>query len=185
MTVAAPPLTDYRLRIARRVAVDSQGFGLVELLIALMVLNVGVFATVAAFNAGTLALRRANRTATASVIADKQMELYRSLLYSNIVVLAPSAPCDATYCGDTEYAGSVTSPTCPAGVPSAACQPMSTVTGPDGNNYRLDTYVHLRVETTGAFPGRAVKVIAVVVRDPRTMASIVRTESTFDKATAS
>jgi hypothetical protein len=147
-------------------------------------LNIGVFATVAAFNSGTLALRRANRTATASVIADKQMELYRSLLYNNIVVLAPSAPCDAKYCGDTEYAGSITSPSCPAGVPTAACQPMSIVTGPDHNNYRVDVYIHLRVETTGAFPGRAVKVVAVVVRDPKTLASIVRTESTFDKAAA-
>jgi Tfp pilus assembly protein PilV len=185
VTVAALPPTAHRLRIARRVAVDSDGFGLVELLIALMVLNVGVFATVAAFNAGTLALRRANRTSTASVIADKQMELYRSLLYSNIAVLAPPAPCDATYCSDTEYAGSVTSPTCPPAVPVAACQPISTVAGPDGNNYRVDTYMHLSVQTTGAFPGRAVKVIAIVVRDPKTMASIVRTASTFDKSTAS
>jgi Tfp pilus assembly protein PilV len=167
------------------VAVGSDGFGLVEMLIALMVLNIGVFATVAAFNSGTLALRRANRTATASVIADKQMELYRSLLYSNIVVLAPPAPCDATYCGDTEYAGSVTSPSCPTGVPASACQAISTVTGPDGNSYRVDVYMHLGVQSTGTFSGRAVKVVAVVVRDPKTMASIVRTSSTFDKSTAS
>jgi Tfp pilus assembly protein PilV len=185
VSAAALPLPAHRLRAARRVAADGRGFGLVELLIALMVLNIGVFATVAAFNSGTLALRRANRTATASVIADKQMELYRSLLYSSIAVLAPPAcSADPTYCGDTEYAGSVTSPTCPAGVPLAACQPISTVTGPDGNKYRVDTYMHLSVQTTGAFPGRAVKVIAVVVRDPKTMASIVRTGSTFDKSAA-
>jgi Tfp pilus assembly protein PilE len=185
VTAVALPYAGPRLRVARRVAQDSRGFGLVELLIALMILNIGVFATVAAFNSGTLALRRANRTATASVLADKQMELYRSLLYDNIVVLAPPAPCDATYCGDSEYAGSVTAPSCPAADPATACQPMNTVTGPDGNKYRVDTYVHLRVETTGAFPGRAVKVVAVVVRDARSMAAVVRTASTFDKSTGS
>jgi hypothetical protein len=62
---------------------------------------------------------------------------------------------------------------------------MSTVTGPDGYPYRVDTYVHQRVETTGTFPGRTQKIIAVVVRDGRTLASLARTESTFDRATAS
>lgn len=185
MNAPATPLPRHRLRIARRLATDARGFGLVELLIALMILNIGIFATVAAFNSGALALRRANKVSTASVLADKQMELYRALLYSNIGVLAPPAPCDTRYCGDVLYAGSITTGTCPAGNPPEACQPMNSVTGPDGNPYRVDTYVHQRVETTGAFPGRTEKVIAVVVRDGRTLASIARTESTFDRATAS
>lgn len=69
----------------------ADGFGLVELLIALMVLNVGIFATVAAFNSGALALRRASMTATAGALADREMERLRSLSYTNLVALPTSA----------------------------------------------------------------------------------------------
>jgi Tfp pilus assembly protein PilV len=64
---------------------DSSGFGLVELLIALMVLNVGIFATVAAFNGGVLALRRASHVSAAAALADKQMEAFRDSTYSGIL----------------------------------------------------------------------------------------------------
>jgi len=186
VTAAADIFQRHRLGIGRRLARDVEGFGVIELLIALMVLNIGVFATVAAFNAGALALRRANKTASASVVADKQMELYRGLSYDNIVLLAPASPCDSTYCSDSKYAGSIAAGACPAPPdPPEACQPIRTVTGPDHSQYRVDTYLHQRVESTGPYPGRAVKVIAVIVRDGRTNASLVRAESTFDKATAS
>jgi type II secretory pathway pseudopilin PulG len=172
-----------RLRVSRRLGRDA-GFGLVELLIALMVLNIGIFATVAAFNSGVVALRRANKISTASVLADKQMELYRALIYNNIGVLAPASPCNTNYCGDVLYSGSVTIGSCPSGVPTVACTPMNTVTGPDGNPYRVDTYVHQRVETSGTFPGRTEKVVGIVVRDARTLKTLMRTESSFDRATA-
>jgi competence protein ComGC len=185
VSAAAATLPRRRVAIARRFVDDAGGFGLVELLIALMVMNVGIFATVAALNAGTLTLRRANTTATASVLAAKQMELYRALLYDNIAVLAPASPCDTTYCSDSKYAGSITSATCPPADPPEACQPITDVTGPDHSAYRVDTYLRLRTESAGLFPARAVKVITVVVRDGRTKAALVRTESTFDRATAS
>src|SRR5207302_3552945 len=57
------------------------GFGLIELLMAMTILNVGVLATVAAFNSGIVTLRRSGMISTAAVLADKQMELYRSLTY--------------------------------------------------------------------------------------------------------
>ena len=43
----------------------EEGFGLVELMISLVVLNVGILAIVAGFNAGALALLRATETSTA------------------------------------------------------------------------------------------------------------------------
>ena len=60
----------------------EEGFGLVELMISLVVLNVGILAIVAGFNAGTLSLLRATETSTASVLGDKQLELYRAITYA-------------------------------------------------------------------------------------------------------
>ena len=56
---------------------SEEGFGLIELLISMVVLNVGILALMAAFNSGALALRRASELSTAAAIADMQMELYR------------------------------------------------------------------------------------------------------------
>ena len=81
----------------------EDGFGLVELMISLVVLNVGILAVVAAFNCGSLALLRSSETSTASVLADRQMELYRAILYSAISLNTTAV--DGTYTGDVAYPG--------------------------------------------------------------------------------
>lgn len=91
MTVAA--VIDLRSnRLSRLVARirDERGVGLVELLIALIVLNIGLFATLGAFTSGGLALQRASHVSTASAIADKQMEAFRDMPYSSIPTTAGS-----------------------------------------------------------------------------------------------
>ena len=40
---------------------SEEGFGLIELLISMVMLNVGILAIVAAFNSGALAIKRASR----------------------------------------------------------------------------------------------------------------------------
>jgi type II secretory pathway pseudopilin PulG len=55
------------------------GFGMLELLIALVVLNVGLFALVGAFNASSISINRARNSSAAVAVADKQMEVYRGL----------------------------------------------------------------------------------------------------------
>ncbi len=57
------------------------GFGLVELLIAMVMLNIGLLAVVASFSSGIVSLNRASRLTTAAVIADQQMELYRAMTH--------------------------------------------------------------------------------------------------------
>lgn len=52
---------------------------MLELLIAMAILNIGAFALVGVFNASGVAIRRAGDSASATVVADKQMELYRSI----------------------------------------------------------------------------------------------------------
>ncbi|HEY8705781.1 MAG TPA: type II secretion system protein [Gaiellaceae bacterium] len=58
---------------------EESGFGLLELLIAMVVLNVGLFAVVGVFNGATVAMGRASTISAATAVADKQMEIYRSL----------------------------------------------------------------------------------------------------------
>ena len=61
----------------------EEGFGLVELMISLVVLNVGILAIVAAFNARLACAPAAPREiTTASMLADKQAELYRAMTYA-------------------------------------------------------------------------------------------------------
>ena len=62
---------------------DESGIGLVELLISLLVLNLGIFATMGAFTSGAVAIRHASRVSTAAALADKKIEAFRDMAYSN------------------------------------------------------------------------------------------------------
>jgi type II secretory pathway pseudopilin PulG len=160
---------------------SEQGFGLIELLISIVVLNVALLAIFAAFNSGTVAIVRASQTSTASVLADKQMELYRAVLYANVALdstALTTAGSDAIYTGDSAYSASQSSKSC-GGSPPAECSPRQTVTGPDGNSYRIDTYIVSETPTNG----RPVKRATVVVRKSGTSKTLARLTSTFDAAT--
>jgi type II secretory pathway pseudopilin PulG len=71
-------------------ASKEDGFGMIELLFAMVLLNVGIFALVATFQSGALALNRSAATSNGSAVADKVMEVYRSLQNKAIYLDAPS-----------------------------------------------------------------------------------------------
>jgi Tfp pilus assembly protein PilV len=162
---------------------DQCGFGLIELLIAMLMLNIGLLAVVAAFNSGIVTLQRASRVTTASVLADQQMERYREITYANIrleTAAATTADSDATYRNDTArmYPTALVTGTC-VGVP-IECNPSRVATGADKRQYRIDTYM-LSQTPTG---GRPLKLVTVVVRDAATLTrTYVRQASTFDQST--
>jgi Tfp pilus assembly protein PilV len=86
----------------------QDGFGLIELLIAMTMLNIGVLAIVAAFQSGAFALQRASKISTAASVADIQMERYRALTYTAIgldTTTFNTDKNDATYNGDVAYSG--------------------------------------------------------------------------------
>jgi Tfp pilus assembly protein PilV len=91
---------------------DEAGFGLIELLIAMVVLQVALLALVGAFGAGSFALGRASKINTASIVADQQMELYRSMPYDAIGLDTAAAPTTGTYVADTTYCPSGQTPVC-------------------------------------------------------------------------
>jgi len=71
---------------------DESGFGMLELLIALVILNVGLFALIGAFNAANVAVGRAGTVSSATAVADKQMEMYRALRNCALYLDATSFP---------------------------------------------------------------------------------------------
>jgi type II secretory pathway pseudopilin PulG len=101
--------------------IDAQeGFGLIELLIAMVVMQVALLAIVGAFGAGSVGLRRASMLNTAAVLADTQMELYRAMPYDAIGLDTAGAPTTGNYIADVSY--------CPAGK-----TPVCANTGPRNN----------------------------------------------------
>ena len=70
---------------------DEDGFGLIELLIAMVVLNIGILALVATFQSGALALSRSAATSNGTVVADKTMEVFRALQNKAIYLNAPAS----------------------------------------------------------------------------------------------
>ena len=166
---------------------------MLELLMAMVMLNVGILAVVAAFSSGNAALYRANRISTAGALANKQMEAYRGLKYDNIVFVTSewtSAIANSTYTGDTVYQTNMYNPvaphalvptvtTCPANVPATACDPSYTTTGADHRSYRVDTYLYFDTPTSG----NQLRAVTVVIRNPDDLTRIfARVSSTFDSS---
>ena len=157
----------------------EKGFGLVELLIAMTMLNIGILAIVAAFNSGLVSLHRASRISTATALADTQLELYRALTYSSIRLDAAAATAaDSVYKADPAWSSSLITATC-TGVPDE-CNPSRVAVGADGRRYRVDTYIVSHTPPNG----RPVKLVTVVVRDAVDLSStLARRASAFDAAT--
>src|SRR5207253_10113166 len=107
--IPAAPAAD-RDRVHTPDVRNEGGFGLVELLIAMVVLNIALLAIVAAFSSGAVAVSRAGSVATASALADQQMELYRAMPYEPIGLDTAAAPSSGTY--TTDVACISGSPTC-------------------------------------------------------------------------
>jgi Tfp pilus assembly protein PilV len=178
-----------RLRLRLRLPEES-GFGVIELLVAMMMLNIGILALVGAFNSGMWALRKASKASTASAIADGQIELYRALKYSSIALDSGAVgSVDNTYKCDTALgvscpnstSGEVTA-TCSGSPLPNECQPSRVTTGADHLSYRVDTYITLQTPATG----RALKLVTVVVRDANKLSArpFAREATTFDQSTA-
>jgi large repetitive protein len=156
--------------VARRLRSEA-GFGLIEMTIALTMLGIGISALGGLFLSGNLALRRASRQDTATLLADRALEQYRAIKFNDIALdstLVGASARDATYANDSALSGGradITTSSSPcsggAGLMPITCYPSRTVTAssdavtgtalstgsgqtsPDGHTYRIDTYVTL------------------------------------------
>jgi Tfp pilus assembly protein PilV len=169
---------------------NESGFGLIELLMAIVLLNIGILAIVAAFNAGTVSLNRASRISTGASLADAQMELYRALTFGAIALDSTTLPSSAPYNTDTAYSATQVTTTCSGSPKPNECNASRSVVGPDRKKYRIDTYIVLSTgSTTPPTPtgGRQLKIVTVVVRDGNSLSArpYAREASTFDQSTGS
>jgi Tfp pilus assembly protein PilV len=145
----------HRSRLAARLR-NEDGIGLVELLIALLVLNVGIFATLGAFTSAATTIRRASHISTAAALADKQMEAYRDSSYASI----PPA------CNPTPTTSTTT----------------SSATGADGRQYTVTTTASCASQQSSG--SAYVKQVTLQVSDPGDNNKILVTSpSTFSRCT--
>jgi Tfp pilus assembly protein PilV len=78
------------MTLVRLRAREEEGFGLIELVIAMVMLNVGILALVATFQSGALAIGRSASASNGTAVADKTMEVFRALQNKAIYLNAPS-----------------------------------------------------------------------------------------------
>jgi type II secretory pathway pseudopilin PulG len=191
---------------------SEAGFGLVELVIAMVILQVALLALVGAFGAGSVALGRASKANTAQALANQQMELYRSMTYDPIGLDTAAAPTTGTYIADTSVCQASQTPVCantgPRNNPNTSpwsCTATSGATSvslyysANGINpcvaHRLVSgagspdgqtyYVDTYIKlTTSSATQRAYKQIAVLVRDGVSGKQLAKQITTMDCGTA-
>src|SRR5512133_115830 len=67
-----------------RAAFREEGQGLIELIVALTILAVGIGSLLTLLTSSALSLQRSDQKGTALVLAEKQIELYRSAGYRDV-----------------------------------------------------------------------------------------------------
>jgi len=181
--------------IIDRIHRDESGSMLIELLMAMVFLAVGVGALMSLYASTVVTMRHASTEGTALTLAERQIEVYKTLPYDKIKLSSTTIPggsdpyvtanaSDSTIPASSGQVtgGSTSSSLCTSpsqAMPECATQ---TWTGPDGLAYRVDSYI---VSTTPA-GGRALKEVTVVVRrvESGTVTTHIwsRATSDFDQA---
>lgn len=182
----------------RRALRQESGFGLIELMIAMTVLNIGILAIFAGFSSGYTALNRASRTASGAALADQQLERFRAVKFGAVCLSDGTTDSTRTAGAPSGTAVATCTTTDPARVTL-----RTGVTGPDNTLFRVDTYVVWTCPAgtlstaspfTTAAPGcidennvraaAAIKLVRVTVRDNATVSRVyASTETTFDQTT--
>lgn len=164
---------------------QEDGFMLVELLVAAVVLAVAILAMMAVYDASFISLHKAAQKTAAATLAQNQLELVRALPYDSIGLDSSSltaATSNSTYSSDeanlTPSGGTDVALTDPCSDPQ--CLPIQTLTGSDHRSYTVETFVR---DVTGTadlgYAGRPERVVSVIVRDPSTSGSPVVAEQSY------
>lgn len=169
---------------------DEGGLGVVELVIAVVMITIALLALMAAYDQAFFSLHNSARKTAAATLAQRQLQLYEALPYASLglssSLLSTAKSSDTYYSTDeaalTPTGTDVTNGGCTTTV--AQCEPVQTsVKGSDGLNYRIETFI--RSVTQNLVPsGTATEIdITVIVRDPNTANTPIAYEvsSAFDQ----
>ena len=130
------PITEAVLRLGNSLVARARtqhGFGMIELLAAMTVMLIGIFAVFAVFQAGMIQIRRASTVTTAAAVADSEMEKQRALLYGAIGLDETDvAAADSTYKADSAYKADASPATTLASAITSTSQLTMTVASASG-----------------------------------------------------
>lgn len=178
---------------------NDDGFLLVELIAAMVIITVALLALLGAYDESWLSLRAGAKNSSAALIGNNQLELYASLPYANIGWYSSSTLTTAEaawpdYSTDEATLNAVASGTdyiggsCTSTSSLPQCQPVQTVTGGDGHTYKLETFIRL-IANPHAPSGTTwnEKVVTVVVRDLSVSGDpkVVTIQTAFDSGPSS
>jgi type II secretory pathway pseudopilin PulG len=107
---------------------SEAGFGLIELVISMVILQVALLALISVFSSTSVALGRAGSWTTAAVLADSRMELYRTMPYDAIGLDTGtvSAPTSGMYVANTAVCPTGQTPVCANTPPRDNLTPITT-----------------------------------------------------------
>jgi Tfp pilus assembly protein PilV len=151
---------------------EEDGFLMIELVAASLVMTVALLALIGAYSMGFFAIGSAGTTSSAGLLANNQLELYSTLPYSSIGLdstsLSSAKSSDATYSTDEAalpLGGATGDVTVSSGCASAQCLAVQTVTGADHKTYKVETFIRLLSTGRGDGSTRPEKIVSVDVRN--------------------
>ncbi len=169
---------------------SEDGFLLVELVAAIVIISIAILALMAAYDEAFFSLRSAANTSSAGLLAENQLELYASLKYASIGLdasaLSTAKGTDANYSTDeSALPGTGTDVTISGCGSTPQCSPVQTLTGSDHQRYKLETFVRSLPNQPGSSWNETV--VTVIVRDLSKAGSpkVVTMQTAFDPGPAS
>lgn len=164
---------------------NEDGFLMIELIAATLIISVALLALIGAYSFGYFAIGSAARSSAAGLIANNQLELYTSLPYASIALdatsLTTAKSSDANYSTDeSALPGSGTDVTISGCGASTQCLPVQTITGADNKTYKVETFIRLLANSTVAT--RSEKIVTVIIRNSSVPGSarVLTMQTAFD-----
>ncbi len=174
----------------------EDGFGLIELIVAMAVLSIALLALLAGYGSAVVGIRQSSEKTVASSIADAQLELYRALPFASVgldrTAVANAESTDTVYESDDSALADplallppvdVTIANCASTLSAAGCSPIQTVTGADHRSYRLETFIQDSQDGNSSSTTWTERLVTVIVRDPNTAGTPIVFEAStgFDR----
>jgi prepilin-type N-terminal cleavage/methylation domain-containing protein len=172
---------------------DEDGFGLIELSMAMMILTIALLVLVAGYDSAAVSLHDSAEKTVASSLADAQIELYNALPYASIgldqtrlagIETSGGAGYDSRYVSDEaalDNAANASDTTIANCGSTPQCLPIQTVTGSDHRSYRIETFI--RDVQNNISIRWTVREVTIVVQDPSQSGTpeLVRETAAFDR----
>ena len=179
-------------RASRERAHNEDGFLLLELIAAMLVLSIALLALFGAYSMGYFAIASSAKTSAAGLLANNQLELYSSLSYGSIgldaTTLTSVKSSDPTYSTDeAALPGGASGDRTISGCGSSPqCMPVQTLTGADNKSYKVETFIR-DIADNPSISGRPERNVTVVVRNLSVSGSpiVLTMQTAFDQGNPS